>query len=112
MNERKIAAVGDADSVMGFAAVGIDVFAAVGDAASHKLHELARAGYAIIFVTENIAADVEEAMDRYKTVAYPAIVVIPGTQGSTGAGFAHVRKSMEKAVGMDLFANENLSRKV
>ena len=101
MREGKIGVMGDPDSVMGFAAVGLDVFPVEPEDAGYKLHELAK-DYAVLFVTEGIAACASEAIDRYKTVPYPAVIIIPGNAGSTGLGLKHVRENVEKAIGIDM----------
>ena len=56
MSEYKIAAVGDRDSVLGFKALGLDMFPA-GDAEEAKalLHRLAKENYAIVYLTEGFA---------------------------------------------------------
>ena len=43
-----------------------------------------------------------EAVDRYKTAQIPAIIPIPGREGSLGLGIASVKKSVERAVGADI----------
>ena len=44
---------------------------------------------------------VQEINDAYPTSVLP----LPGLSGSTGAGLASIRNSVEKAVGMDIFAD-------
>lgn len=105
----KIGIIGDRDSVLGFMALGFSVHEAQKSAdAAQKLHELARSGeYAVIFVTENFALEIEEDVARYKDSPLPAITVIPGGSGSTGYGMASIKSAVERAVGADiLFKNE------
>lgn len=100
----KIGVIGHRDAVLGFQAAGLDVFP-VTDAqeAAHTINRLAAGGYAVLFVTEQIAQEIPETVKRYKAAAYPALIPIPGTCGSTGYGMAQVRQNMEKAVGADIF---------
>ena len=105
----QIAAVGDADSVLGFAALGIEAVA-VGDAekAEHEMFRLAKAGTAVIFITEEIAAQIQPLLDRYATQPYPAIIPIPSNQGGTGLGMQQLKRNVEKALGADiLFGKES-----
>ena len=52
----KIAAMGDRDSIYGFASLGLSVFPEDDpQSASHKLKKLAEDGYAVIFITEALA---------------------------------------------------------
>ena len=49
-----------------------------------------------------------EELDAYRTQQLPAIILIPGVSGNTGAGIAMVKKSVEQAVGSDIiFNNQN-----
>ena len=49
---------------------------------------------------------VEEEISRYREQRLPAIILIPGISGNTGAGIAQVKKSVEQAVGSDIIFTE------
>jgi len=98
----RIGVVGDSDSIIGFKALGIDVFPATGDDVSKTIFQLANGGYAIIFVTEQAAEAAAEMIDRYKTSPFPAIIPIPGNRGTTGLGMRNIRANVEKAIGADI----------
>ena len=99
----KIGVLGDKDSVLGFKALGLDVFPAESlDQAKRTLHELARGEYAIIYLTEQYAAGMQAEIDRYKDELTPAIILIPGKEGSLGIGMANVKRAVERAVGADI----------
>jgi V/A-type H+-transporting ATPase subunit F len=99
----KVGIIGDHDSVLGFKAVGLDVFpCATTEEARKTLHEVVKDVYAIIFITEGFAKDMQEAMDQYKERKIPAIVPIPGMDGNHGVGFGNLKKSVERAIGADL----------
>lgn len=105
----KIGIIGDRDSVLGFMALGFAVHEVTSsDEAADKLHELVRADeYAVIFITEDLALNIEDDIARYKELPLPAITVIPGASGSTGYGMANIKSAVERAVGADiLFKNE------
>lgn len=52
----KIAVIGDRDSVLGFRALGLDVFPTEDtDAGRRTLHRLAQEDYAVIYITEQLA---------------------------------------------------------
>lgn len=107
----KIAVIGDRDSVYGFAALGLDTFP-VGDPqdASKKLRKLAEKDYAIIYITEALAAKIESEIDHYRSEQLPAIILIPGVSGNTGMGMKFVKKSVEQAVGSDIIFNDENER--
>ena len=58
--------------------------------------------YAIIYVEENLARDLEHEIARYKDVPSPAIIFIPGREGPLGLGQAALKAAVEKAVGTDI----------
>ena len=80
MKERKIAVIGDPGSVMIFKAV--------------------------IYITEEAAQLVPEAIDYYTTATFPAIIPIPSAKGSLGLGMKRLKGNVEKAVGADILFKE------
>ena len=63
----KIAVMGDVASVLGFKALGLDVYPVAGPEEGHEtLHRLARENYAIIYMTEQLAAKLTTDIARYK----------------------------------------------
>ncbi len=104
---RKIAVLGERDSILGFKAIGFDVYPVASvEESSRLLHRLAQNDYAVIFVTEQTARDIKDDIARYRGSRFPAIVPIPGVQGSLGIGLSSVKESVEKAVGADILFNE------
>ena len=106
----KIAVMGDWDSIYGFGALGLDTFR-VEEGQEHEgertLRRLAENNYAVIYVTEALAAKISPEIERYKGLPKPAIILIPGVSGNTGEGIAAVRKSVEQAVGSDIIFGSN-----
>lgn len=103
----KLAVVGDRDSIMLFGALGITpVYAETAEDVERAIHHLARSGCAVIYITEQSAALAKEAIDRYKTEAFPAIIPIPGRLGTTGLGMKGIRENVEKAIGADILFGE------
>jgi len=101
----KIGVIGDKDSVLGFKALGMDVFPAEGEEVKKAVNRLAHDEYAIIFITEQAASTAQETIDAYKTVPFPAIIPIPNNRGTNGMGMAAIRHNVEKAIGADILFN-------
>ena len=100
----KVAVMGDKDSIYGFAAIGMSVFPTDDvDEAKNILKNLANGDFGIIYITESLAAEISEDIEEYRFQSKPAIILIPGINGNTGAGMADVNKSVEKAVGSNIF---------
>jgi V/A-type H+/Na+-transporting ATPase subunit F len=99
----KIGVIGDKDSILGFKSVGFSIFPVKNSCEAEKLlHELAEQQFAVIYVTEQIAADIMNSVELYNDKNLPAIILIPGNQGSLGLGMQGVKKTVEKAVGADI----------
>ena len=104
----KIAVIGEYDSIYGIAALGLDTYPVSDtDEAKQKLHKLAEGAYAVIYITEALAAVLEHEVEKYREEILPAIIQIPGVSGNTGAGVAGVKKSVEQAVGSDILFGDN-----
>lgn len=103
----KIGVIGDRDSIMSFKAMGISVFPVKSsEEAVEVLHKLAERQFAVIYITEQIAREIPDAIYQHSESKLPAIILIPGNQGVLGIGMDSVRKSVERAVGADILFNK------
>ena len=102
----KIAVVGAADSVIGFKALGLDTYAVEnGEDAKRVLHEITKPRedeYAIIYLEETMAAEIQSEIRKYDERPSPAIILIPGRNGPMGLGQAALNEAIEKAIGSDI----------
>jgi V/A-type H+/Na+-transporting ATPase subunit F len=111
----KLAIVGNKETILGFTALGLETHNAnnteeavkiLFDLKAHKQgdDEIEKPKYAIIFITEDLAMNIEK--DDYKKLskdALPAIIPVPGSTGTTGYGIRRLGKIVEQAVGSDIF---------
>jgi len=102
----KAAVIGDRDSILGFKALGIDVFDEKHVKPSEIIKELAANNYAVVFITEDILYRADDAIRKYSDSALPAIIPIPSNKGSKGLGMENIRKAAEKAIGADILFND------
>ena len=99
----KVACLGDRDSVLGFRALGLDThFADTPKEAAVILKRLAHDNTAVIYITEQLAAGMADEINAYKDSLTPAIILIPGKDGSLGLGRAMLKQAVERAVGSDI----------
>ncbi len=99
----KVGVVGDKDSIFAFKSLGVEIFPCVdSEEARRTIDKLAMKHYVVIFVTENIAKDIMETIDRYQKNNVTVVVLIPSSQGSLGIGIKKIRDSVEKAVGVNI----------
>ncbi len=105
----KIGVIGDRESILGFKAVGLDVFPVDDPEEARKiLKRIAKEDFAIIYITEQIYQYMMDLVDEYTDSRLPAIIPIPGKDGTLGIGMTSVKKSVERAVGADiLFGGDN-----
>ena len=90
---------------MGFKALGLETYpAATAEEAGQILRHLTRDSedYAIIYIEETLAAELSHEIDRFKDSPKPAIILIPGREGSIGLGQSALRAAVERAVGTNI----------
>ena len=101
----KIAVIGGRETVMGFKALGLGVFPVAGAEEARKVFkELTHteSEYAIIYVEENLALELEHEIAKFSDSPTPAVILIPGRDGSLGLGQNALKAAVEKAVGSDI----------
>ena len=99
----RIAVIGDWESVMGFRALGLEAYPVTSvEEAKEKVRELAKSDCAVIYLTETVGKDMEDVLSRYKDELTPAIILIPGREGSLGIGKNNIQRAIERAVGADI----------
>lgn len=104
----KIAVIGGRETVMGFTALGLDARPAANAAeAKQILKSLTRdsSDYAIIYIEENLAAELQSDIDKFKDSPTPAIILIPGREGPLGLGQSALNAAVERAVGTNILEN-------
>ncbi len=104
----KIAVIGGRETVMGFKALGLETYpAANAEEAGQALRQLTRErdDVAIIYIEENLAAQLSHEINRFKDSPTPAIILIPGREGSQGLGLNALRSAVERAVGTNILGD-------
>ena len=93
---------------MGFRALGLETYPAANAAeAGHILRRLTRESddYAIIYIEENLAAELAHEIDKFKDRPTPAVILIPGREGSMGLGQSALKAAVERAVGTNILGD-------
>lgn len=102
----KVAVIGDKDSIYGFASIGVEIQPCDDPVeAVRDIRNMAEVGYGVIYITEQLASQIETELDAFRERPQPAIIPIPGVQGNTGLGMRNVSKSVEQAVGSDILSD-------
>lgn len=105
---RPMAAVGHYDTVLPFQAVGVKPFPVLGDQKEDRalLEKLVRDDYAVVFVEEALFLEHQELISELNQEHSASIIPIPGIRGSLNVGLSAIRNNVERAVGMDIFAEK------
>ncbi len=104
----KIGVIGGRETVMGFKALGLETFpAAHASEASQILRQVTRESdeYAILYIEETLAAQMSAEIDKFKDSPTPAIILIPGREGSIGLGQSALKAAVERAVGTNILGD-------
>jgi len=111
-NEYKIAIVGPLDTVSALKALGVEVFdAKTAEEALNQLRTIkektlnpeSNDKYAVVCIIEELVSLVDQA--EYAKVVngpLPAVVLLPGLEGSSGFAVERLRRLAEKAVGSSI----------
>lgn len=105
--KQSIAIIGQKDTVLGFKALGLNIFEAnTPEKTVEILKELKKEGgkHAIIFILEDLFEKIsKEDWKKIGKSTLPAIIPVPGSTGSKGSGIKRIGKMVEQAVGSDIF---------
>ena len=85
----KIAVIGGRETVMGFKALGLETYPAADG----------------IYIEETLAQYMSAEIDKFKDSPTPAIILIPGREGSIGLGQSALRAAVERAVGTNILGD-------
>lgn len=105
----KIGVIGGRETVMGFKALGLETFPAADAAeAAQILRRVTREStdYAILYIEETLAAGISAEIDQFKDSPSPAIILIPGREGSIGLGQSALKVAVERAVGTNILGDD------
>ena len=109
MEDRNLlGAVGEKDAVLAFKAIGIKSMPAqTAQEVQAAIHRLYKEGVRVIFVTEAAARQAPEIIERFENDPALSIIPVPGTMGTDGYGERRVRENVLKAIGSDLFLDND-----
>ena len=89
--------------MLGFRALGFgDRIAENGEQAKAAIHRMAKENYAIIYLTEYLAARIPAEIERRREDLSPAIILIPGREGASASVWRAFARPRKKAVGADI----------
>lgn len=100
----KIALIGDPEFILGFRALGIELFpVATPQEALDTLKGIIAEDYGVIYITEAFASQLSDEITELSNQSKVGICIIPGREGSRGLGLERLRKIAARAIGVDIF---------
>lgn len=105
MTGKAIAFIGDADSVLGFRALGVDsIVPESAEDAVASFRALVKEKVSVIMIVEDLLDILEDEITALADEPLPAVVILPGISGGEERGAKIIRKLVTRAVGIDLMA--------
>ena len=101
----KIAVMGGHDTVMGFKALGLDTYPVSDSAEAKDVFSRITAPeekYAVIYLEENLSKSLSHEVSRFNDKVTPAIILIPGRDGSQGLSLQALHAAALRAIGTDI----------
>ncbi|MBR1867010.1 MAG: V-type ATP synthase subunit F [Clostridia bacterium] len=103
----KTAIIGNGDGVLAFKAGGVDAYSAPDAVKARELLRKLAKTYKVIFITDDLAKELNDLILRMNEQAYPVVVPVPSEKGSNGYAVERMKEQMERALGVDiLFGRE------
>ena len=69
-----VAVIGDRDSIYGFASIGLSIFPVTDRTDGlEKFRQLCSGDYAVIYITESLAAEIEEEIEKVSEQMCPGL---------------------------------------
>lgn len=101
-----MAAMGSYDSILPFQAIGMETV--IINAENHHMipqliAKFVHGKYAILFMEESLYAEFINDVEDIIELEPMSIIPLPNQSGSLGIGTAAIKRSAERAVGMDIF---------
>ncbi|MFH1451340.1 MAG: V-type ATP synthase subunit F [bacterium] len=104
----KIAILGNQETILGFKALGVDVFGVREEKEAEKVLEniYGKKEYAVLIITEDWFLKLNEKLKSFSKEPLPALVSIPSLGTSKNAAQTELKKIIEQAIGSDIFCEK------
>ena len=101
----KIAVLGGIDTVIGFKALGLDTYPVSDTAEAKDIFSKITSPeeqYAVIYMEEALSVELSNEIARFTSKVTPAIILIPGRDGSQGLSLNALHDAVIRAIGTDI----------
>lgn len=103
----KVAIVGDKATALGFKALGLNAFSVSRPEEIREIWpQILAEDYAVIFITEQVYLQIKDLLPPIDQTETPVVLIIPEAAGGTDLGRERLKKTVEKAIGVDILTEE------
>jgi len=104
-----IAVLGEERNILGFKPFGIDIYFYHDKSTpiDEWFRGVVRKDYKLILITDTVAMKLKEQIDQLWERELPVVLTISGLGTTSRLAFEHLRRLVIKAIGTDLFKEEN-----
>ncbi len=108
MDSGTVAFMGDADTVLGFRALGVETFVPESPEMAREIFAgLVRREVAVVMITSELQEHLREEVEEVLHRPLPAVIVLPGIKGADRHGRDTIRELVIRAVGVDLMSESD-----
>ena len=98
----KTAIIGRGDGVLAFKAGGVDAYPADDALKAREILRKIAKSYNVVFLTDDLAKDLGDLIERMNESPYPVIVPVPSVSGASDYARSRMKEQMERALGVDI----------
>lgn len=99
-----VACIGTTEAILMYNAIGFKTFYSTDyQMIDKQIFKLFKAGYKIIFVTDEVYKNITTTLEKYQDQTYPIIIPIPLDDINQGIGMNKIKANVEKAIGINIF---------
>ena len=98
----KAAIIGRGDGVLAFKAGGVDAYPADDAVKAREILRRVAKSYNVVFLTDDLAEDLKDLIERMNESPYPVVVPVPSVSGASDYAKARMKEQMERALGVDI----------
>lgn len=100
----RIAILGNKETILGFKALGVDVFGVREKKEAEDIIEeiYNKKEHAVLIITEDWFLKIKDKIEKFSQEPLPAVISIPGLGPSKGVAELRLKKIIEQAIGSDI----------
>lgn len=91
------------ESALAFKAAGVDAYTETDPDKLRAAFRKLITEYKVVFVTDDVAFEIGDLIERTLEKPYPIVIPVPGEDGKSEYAEKQIREQTERALGVDIF---------